>query len=138
MRRGWAITAAIVFLLVLPNLYAARKLYDRGRIVKVEKKSNERVLYYLVNTPVTQDDPFYEITVRVGDATYLGQYTPRHAAETLPEEWIPEAAVEIRLEKHYFFLKRPGGDEMQVVLLKRTVTPAMGAVPEAKPKRDHN
>jgi hypothetical protein len=137
MRCSRAIAAAIIFCLVLPNLHAAQKLYNRGKLIEVEKKSRERVLYYLVNTPVTQDDPYYEIAVRVGDATYLGEYTPRHAAETLPDEWIPGTPVEVRMEKHYFFLKRAGGDEMQVLLLKRTVTPATGEVPDAK-SRGHN
>ncbi len=32
------------------------------KIITVEKKFHERVLYYLVNTPVTQDDPYYELS----------------------------------------------------------------------------
>ncbi len=57
----------------------------------VEKKSHERVLYYLVNTPVTQDDPYYEISLQQGTWLYLAEYTPRHAADSLPDEWKPGA-----------------------------------------------
>src|ERR1700690_3731771 len=134
MKRILASVALLAFLFSFSHLFAAETRYLPGRILTVEKKSRERVLYYLVNTPVTQDDPYYEIAVRVGDATYFGEYTPRHAAETLPDEWIPDAAVELRTGKHYFFLKRPAGDEMQFLLVKRTVTPATGVSPEAGPQ----
>ena len=79
MKHLWAI-ALLLMLLSLPGLEAAEQQYGPGRIVSLEKKAHERVLYYLVNTPVTQDDPYYEISLQQGTWLYLAEYTPRHAA----------------------------------------------------------
>ena len=61
---------AILLVLSLSSLCAAEKQFEPARIVSVEKKFYERVLYYLVNTPVTQDDPYYETSVKLGDCSF--------------------------------------------------------------------
>jgi hypothetical protein len=82
-------------------------------------KTTSRVVYYQVDTPITQEEPYYEVSVRVKDTIYVGDYAPRHAGATLPEEWrLPEAEVRLRLEKHYMFLTRPTGTELQFVITK--------------------
>ena len=107
----------------IPGLYAAEKQYQTGNIVDVQQKTTTRVLYYQVNTPITKDEPYYEVSVRVGDTTYVGDYTPRHSADALPEEWnVPGAEVRLRLEKHSMFLTRPSGTELQFVIMKRVAT----------------
>jgi hypothetical protein len=85
----------------------------------VQQKVNTRVLYYQVNTPVTQDDPYYEVSVQLGDTTYVGQFTPRHASDTLPEDLVVAADVEARIEKRHMFLKRPSGLEMDLPIVKK-------------------
>ena len=112
----------VLFLAALatPGLSAAEKLYQPGKIVDVQLKKTTRVLYYQVDTPITKDEPYYEVSVRVKDTVYVGDYSPRHSADTLPEEWnVPQAEVRLRLEKHYMFLLRPAGAELQFVIAKR-------------------
>ena len=82
--------ALLAILFSLPDLQAAEKQFRTGRILTVEKKFHERVLYYLVNTPVTQDDPYYEISLQLGDTVLLTEFTPRHAADELPDGWQEE------------------------------------------------
>lgn len=108
------------------GLFAAEKLYQTGKIVDIQQKTATRVLYYQVDTPITKDDPYYEVSVQVKDTTYVGDYRPHHSGETLPEEWnVPQAEVRLRLEKHYMFLLRPAGTELQFVIAKRiAVAPA--------------
>ena len=110
----------------VPGLSAVEKQYQAGQIVDIQQKSNTRVLYYQVNTPIAKDEPYFEVSVRVKDMIYTGDYTPRHAADTLPDEWnLPHAEVRLRLEKHSMFLTRPTGTELQFVITKRVaVTPA--------------
>jgi hypothetical protein len=112
--------------LAIPALYGVEKKYDTGKIVDIQQKTKTRILYYQVDTPVTKDDPYFEISVQVKDTIYVGEYSPRHSADTLPEEWnIPNAEVRLRLEKHYMFLTRPLGTELQCVITKRIpVAPA--------------
>jgi hypothetical protein len=132
MKRASAIAAALVGL-TLPNLYAAHPLDQKGKIVEVQRKSQERLLYYLVNTPITKEEPYYEISVQVGHTRLVGDYIPRHSSETVPDEWVPNAEVAVAVEKHYFYLQRPSGGEMQLVLVKRIVAPAPGKMPDAAP-----
>ena len=110
----------------VPGMLAVEKQYQAGQIVDIQQKSNTRVLYYQVNTPITKDEPYFEVSVQVKDMIYTGDYTPRHAADTLPEEWnLPHAEVRVRLEKRSMFLTRPTGAELQFVITKRVaLTPA--------------
>jgi hypothetical protein len=114
--------------LTTPGLCAAEKLYQTGKIVDVQQKKTTRVLYYQVDTPITKDEPYYEVPVQVKDTIYVGDYSPHHSADTLPEEWnVPQAEVRARLENDYMFLLRPAGAELQFVIAKR-----IAAVPAQK------
>jgi hypothetical protein len=134
MRYGAVLLLAVV---LVPGLYAAEKLYMTGKILDVQQKTNTRVLYYLVNTPVTQDDPYFEVSVQVKDTIYVGNYSPRHARDTLPDEWnVPQTEVRLRLEKHYMFLTRPSGSELQFVITKRiAAAPAQKNPEPPSPKK---
>jgi len=98
---------------------AAEKPLEAGRIVDVQHKVNTRVLYYLVNTPVTQDDPYYEVAVEIGNTVYRGVHTPTHRGDTLPDEWKPSAEVQVKVEERSFSLKRPDGALMDFTIVKR-------------------
>jgi len=81
----------IVWLPVLLGLlcqsgWAAENRSLTGTIVDVQQKAYTKVLYYLVNTPVTRDEPYFEVSVRIRDRIYSGEYRPRHAAETLTRD----------------------------------------------------
>ena len=135
-RMKWCFVLLVAALLI-PGLCAVEKLYQTGKIVDVQQKTNTRVLYYQVNTPVTKDEPYFEVSVQVKDTIYVGEYTPRHTADTLPEEWnLPQAEVRLRLEKHYMFLTRPAGSELQFVITKRVaVAPAQKISEPLSPKK---
>jgi hypothetical protein len=134
MKRFWAIAVLLVVLVSLPNLQAAEQQYAAGRIVNVEKKSRERVLYYLVNTPVTQDDPYYEVLLQQDNWRYLSEYTPRHAADSFPDDWKPSTEVQMKLaDKHHMFVKGPGGLELQLTVVKRIPAPPEMDAPKAAP-----
>jgi len=136
MKQAWAI-AALAILISLPGLHAAEKQYGIARIVSVDKKARERVLYYLVNTPVTHDDPYYELTLQQNSWLYRTEYTPRHAADSLAEEWKPGAEVQMKIaDKHHMLVKSPGGLELQLIVVKRVpATPGMDAPDPAPVKK---
>ena len=120
MKRIFASTALLAVVISGSWLLAAEKQFDAGRIVTVEKKFHTRVLYYLVNTPVTQDDPYYEVSLQLGHDILLTEYTPRHAADELPDGWIDKAEVQIKVtDKHHVSVKQASGTELQLVLVKR-------------------
>jgi len=123
--------------IAIPQLHAAEKLYQTGKIVDIRKRTKSRILYYQVDTPVTKDEPVYEVSVLIKDEIYVGQYAPRHSSDSLPEEWnAPQAEVRLRLEKHYMFLTRPAGTELQFVITKRIAAPPAQKISEApSPKK---
>jgi hypothetical protein len=122
---------ASLLVLSLSSLCAAEKQFEPGRIVSVEKKFHERVLYYLVNTPVTQDDPYYEISVKLGDTILLTEFTPRHAADDLPDGWKDDASVQIEVTgKHHALAKLADGIEVHLLIVKRMA----GTVASTPPK----
>jgi hypothetical protein len=136
MKHFWAIAALLVVLVSVPWLEAAEKQYGPGRILSVEKKAHERVLYYLVNTPVTQDDPYYELSLQQGSWLYLAEYTPRHAADILSDEWKPGVSMQMKvMDKHHAWVKLPGLAELQVIVLKRSPATEDVAAPNPEPVR---
>ena len=121
----------LAVLVSFSNLYAAEKQYETGRIVNVEKKSRERILYYLVNTPVTREYPYYQLSVQLNNWQYETEYIPRHAADSLPEDWKPGTEVQIKLgDKRHMFVKPPEGLELQLIILKRVPGDRGGAAPQ--------
>jgi hypothetical protein len=138
----WLYTMKFCFVLLLatvlvPNLPAAEKPFLTGKILDVQQKTTTRVLYYQVDTPITKDEPYYEVSVQVKATIYVGDYTPRHASATLPDEWnVPQTEVRVRLDKHYMFLARPAGTEVQFVIVKRiAVAPAQNSSEPPSPKK---
>jgi hypothetical protein len=138
----WLHTMKFCFILLVatvlvPNLPAAEKPFLTGKILDVQQKTTTRVLYYQVDTPITKDEPYFEVSVQVKDTIYVGDYTPRHASATLPDEWnVPQTEVRVRLDKHYMFLARPAGTEVQFVIVKRiAAAPAQNNSEPPSPKK---
>ena len=75
MKRSIVAVASLAFGLLLPLIWAVEGPFETGKIPDIEQKTRSRVLYYRVNTPITEDDPYYEVTVQVKDKVYVGQYT---------------------------------------------------------------
>lgn len=121
---GFMNVRGVVFLVMIGIAAVARaveKPLDAGRIVDVQHKVNTRILYYLVNTPVTQDDPYYEVAVQIGNTVYRGVHTPTHRGDTLPDEWKPAADVQVKVEGRSFSVRRPDGSQMDFTIVKRFV-----------------
>lgn len=110
----------VLTFLTQPALYAVEKQYQSATVVQVQQKTNTRVLYYMVDTPITKDEPYYEVSVQLKDTLYLGRYVPRHAQDNLPEEWVKGATVEARVEGRHLFVRRPSGNDVDFAILRHT------------------
>lgn len=126
----------LLFLLTSPAVHAVKAEYQSGKIVSVDEKTSSRILYYLVNTPITKDETYYEIVVQLGDEVFTCKYTPRHAADIPPPEWIPGSAVQAKIREKHLLMRRPdGGDDLDVAIAKRTQMKAETVgPPSASPK----
>jgi hypothetical protein len=137
MKRILASVALLAFLFSFSHLFAAETRYLPGRILTVEKKFHERVLYYLVNTPVTQDDPHYEVSLHLGDSVLLTEYTPRHAADEMPDGWTDDTEVQMKVtDRHHVWVRRVGGTELELVIVRRTPGAVLAPAPKSAPVRN--
>jgi hypothetical protein len=93
-------------------------------IVRAEQKTRDRVLLYRADTPIYQEDPYFEVAVRAGGWVVVGERDPEHKWETLPIDWKPGATVEGRIEKHGLYLRRPNGTYVRFIITNRRKAPA--------------
>jgi hypothetical protein len=110
---------ALIVVFLFGSAFAVQNPYLDGTIVDVQKRVNTRVLYYIVNTPVTRDDPYYEIRVNVQGTVYTAQYTPRHADDTFLDEYASETKIQAKVEKRHLFLKQHSGNDLDLIIVKR-------------------
>jgi hypothetical protein len=131
----WSVRAVLLVTL-LSALCAAVKPYQTGKIIAVQRKSRERILYYLVNTPVTKDDPYYEVSIQFSDIIYDAEFTPRHASDTLPEEWIAGSEIQARVDKHHILVKQSSGVIWNLVIVKRRPAALEKPPPDSPPGKN--
>jgi hypothetical protein len=130
MRRVMAGSVPLLLLLLLAGLYAVEKQYQTGKILDAQQKARTRILYYLVNSPITRDEPYYELSIQLRDTVYVVEYTPRHSADTLPEDGQNGSEVQINADKRPLFVKRPGEMEADLVIVKHMPLGAWKAPPQ--------
>ena len=110
----------VVLLTTAVGLFAVQSGFQAMTIVRASQKTHDRVIYFVVNTPLYREGPYFEVEVSVNGTIILAEYEPRDAWEMLPEPWKPGALVQGRVEGHSLFLKRPNGTELRFVIVKRT------------------
>ena len=118
MRRQSLLTL-ILLLITGVGSYAVQGGRQAMTIVRAEQKTRDRVIYYVVNTPLYREDPYFEVEVTVDRTTLVAEYEPRDAWEMLPVAWTPGAVVQGRVVGHSLFLKRPNGSELRFIIVKR-------------------
>ena len=122
MRRAWLV--ALLLLNLGAGLYAVENGEVTMTIVRAEEKKRDRVVAWVNDTPIYQQDPYFDVAVRAGDQVLEGEYEPQSQWETLPVFWKPGVQVQGRVRGHSLFLKRPNGAEIRFVILKRTAASA--------------
>ncbi len=122
MRRRWLV--AVFFVSLSGSLGAVESGELPMTIVRAEQKLRDRVVAWVNDTPIYQQDPYFQVAVRVGDKVLEAEYEPINQWETMPVFWKPGVEVQGRVHGHSLFLKRPNGAEIRFVILKRTAVPA--------------
>jgi hypothetical protein len=119
-----AIAAALVVVGVSAASYAVESGEQPMTLVRAEQKLRDRVVAWVNDTPIYQQDVYFQVAVRAGDKLLEAEYEPSNAWESLPVFWKPGVQVRGRVRGHSLFLKRPNGAEIRFVILKRSVAPA--------------
>src|SRR5215467_9308035 len=131
MRRVMA--GSVPLLLLLPELYAVEKHYQSGKILDVQQKARTRIFHYLVNSPITRAEPYYEPSTQLRDTVYVVEYTPRHSVDSLPEDGRSGSEVQIKADQCHLFVKRRREVEADLVIVKHMPPRAWKAPPQDQP-----
>lgn len=114
------IPAGLVVLLAVSVAFGVGREYVTGKILQVQQRYRDRVLLYQVNTPIMTQDPYITIMVSVNGTDYAGEFLPQHHQEMFPSFWKPDEAVQVRIDKHFLYLKREDGSEAKFVILSKS------------------
>lgn len=110
-------------LLIVSAAGAVENSSQAFTIIRAEQRTRDRVVYWVVNTPLYHEDPYFEVEVRLGNVLLTGEQEPRHASEILPKSWTPSAVVRGRMERRNLYLRSPNGTDLKFVIVKRTHAP---------------
>ena len=119
MPRFWVV-ATLLVALISPATAVTPRGYVPGKIITIEERTRDRVLLYQVNTPIMTVDHYLAVTLQVNGMRYEGEYMPRHANDPVPVIWKADDVVQARIEKHYFFVKRPDGAETRFEIIRKS------------------
>lgn len=120
--RHWFLVTALL-LLVTSAAAAVESGSQVFTIIRAEQKTRDRIVYWVVNTPLYREDRYFEVEVRTGDVILLAEYEPRHASEMVPPNWRPGVVVQGRMARRYLYLRRPNGMDLKFVIVKRRHAP---------------
>ena len=115
-----ALVALVLFLGSGATSLAVESGYFGLTIVRAEQKTRDRVVYWVVDTPIYHEDPYFEVVVRAAGTVVVAEREPRNTHEMLPEDWKPGAIVQGRVDRHHLFLRRPNGTEERFIITHRT------------------
>jgi len=131
MKRLWPI---LLLALACVPLIAAQSPWQYGRIVDVSKSVNTRTKAWVVNTPITEDEITYTISVHVQDKIIVGTYelTPEESAP--PEEWTTNYPLRVQLAGGRLYLRAPTGD-LTLHVVRRKIAKLMTPLTADEKKR---
>jgi hypothetical protein len=119
LKRCWFPLTGLLLASVISVGWVAQRGYVKGTLLSIEERTRDRVLLYQVNTPIVTQDAYLAVTVSVNGINYEGEYNPWRNKAPLPLFWKAGAPVSVRLEKHFFYLKRPDGGETKFEIVRK-------------------
>jgi hypothetical protein len=81
------------------------KTSQPGVMLSVEKKSRSRTQYYIVNTPVGVEEPYFEAEIDSAGFVYTAEYEPKNAQEEIPDGCLAGQAVKVRVDRRLLFVQ---------------------------------
>lgn len=117
MKRFWPV---VLFALTCMPVVAADSPWQYGRIVDVSKSVTTKTKAWVVNTPITEDEISYTISVHVQDKIIVGSYelTPEESGP--PQEWTTNYPVKVQLGGDRIYLRAPTGNLRLRIVRRKT------------------
>jgi hypothetical protein len=106
MKRTVMLLALTLSFSVLGSEAAEKTIASQpGVVVAMEKKSRSRTQYYVVNTPVGVEEPYYEAEIDSAGLVYTVEYEPKSANEVVPDGCMAGQAVKVRVDHRHLFVQ---------------------------------
>ena len=105
---SWVPLLTIVLAVLAPaRSFAAAKVNTSqpGVMLSVEKKSHTRTQYYIANTPVGIEEPYFEAEIDSAGFVYTAEYEPRKGEEEIPDGCLAGQAVKVRVDHRTLFVQ---------------------------------
>lgn len=131
MTRNLRFAVLIVLTLCRP-LWALDDPWHRGRIEDVQKTVDTKTLYWIANTPITQDEITYTISVHLDSKLVIGTYQPDKVQDPPPEQWTTNRPVKVQVAGDYMFLKLPTGSDLKLRINKRKSAGPMAPITDSE------
>src|SRR5271165_5558409 len=114
-----------LLLLACISVQAADAPWLYGRIVNVSKAATRRTKAWVVNTPITEDETVYTISVHVQDKILVGNYTLQPEDVPPPPEWTENYAVRVQLVGDTLYLRAPTASATLHITQRKTARPML-------------
>ena len=104
----WAPLLTVALASFLPaNSVAPEKVSASrpGVMLSVEKRSHTRTQYYIVNTPIGTEEPYFEAEIDSAGFVYTAEYQPHNNDEVIPDGCLAGQAVKVRVDHRTLFVQ---------------------------------
>ncbi len=111
MRQVWPkFLFCVVAGLACIRVVAADSPWQYGRIADVSKSVTTKTKAWVVNTPITEDEITYTISVQVQDKIIVGTYELTPEESPPPPEWTTNYPIKVQMVADRIYLRAPTGD----------------------------
>jgi len=125
MKKAFART--LISLLFVSRLLAADSPWQPARIVEVKSQTQTKNTVWVVNTPVSEDQVVYTITVHVRDRLVTGSFVPGETHAAPPETWVRDSPVQVQVAGDYLYVRSSPSDEVRARISRNKAAPPMRA-----------
>jgi hypothetical protein len=105
------VALVVLFSAFFSNLLPAESVWQTGILERIEKKVESTPRTYVWDVVVTSTDVVtYRLHLRIGNRTYVTDYTPEIQPSDLPAGWEMGRRLQLRLEKDRLLIRTSYGE----------------------------
>jgi hypothetical protein len=117
------VSRAVLLTVVLTGALWAVSGWQVARIVGVNETTETRSQVWVVNTPITEEQKVYILTVHVRDKMITASYAPKESEPPPPEDWKKDKAVQAQIAGDYLYVRSSAAGEVRARISKTKPAP---------------
>ncbi len=127
--------ALLVSIVILGSVFgSAESAWQYGRIGDVKKSVTTTTKAWVVNTPLSEEQTHYIISVQVQDKLIVGSYDVSTTQLDPPPEWVAGIPVKLEIIDDSLFLRSPTGSLRLHITQRKAAAPMQPLTIEEKKK----